>query len=324
MNHYSRLQQVLHKLVLSSQMVRIVSFDVERALFGKNLPQTLDNHVFVAGMARSGSTVLLRALHQSDKFASLSYDDSPFILMPNSWSKLAPRKKHTELKERAHGDGIEVSTDSPEAFEEVFWNSFDSGTSEAKESFRSYVGLILRKYKKDRYLSKNNQNIRRLGVIRDIFPNSITLIPFRDPLNHTYSLRTQHEKFLCESKKDAFVGKYMKLIGHSEFGPYYRPIIEKNIQYQDTSSLNHWLEQWLLIYKSLFERYSDSKSLYLICYESLCQGDAVWTSLKNLVRIDKTFAYNFYLRNKQIDENVDIDLLNKCNAQYQLLKENSL
>ena len=41
---------------------------------------------------------------------------------PNLWSKISFRNKDLELKERAH-NGIKVSTESPEAFEEVFWKT---------------------------------------------------------------------------------------------------------------------------------------------------------------------------------------------------------
>ena len=77
------------------------------------------NNVFVAGVARSGTTILLNAIYDSDEFASLSYADMPFVLAPNLWSKISSTSKHL-IKERAHGDGIKVSSDSPEAFEEVF------------------------------------------------------------------------------------------------------------------------------------------------------------------------------------------------------------
>ena len=46
-----------------------------------------DDHVFVSGLARSGTTALLNALYQSGTFASLSYDDMPFILAPNFGQK---------------------------------------------------------------------------------------------------------------------------------------------------------------------------------------------------------------------------------------------
>ena len=122
MNNYSWLQQKLHQLALSSQFMREVTFDVEDSAITIN--QTDDNHVFVSGLARSGTTILLNTIYESDEFASLSYQDMPFVLAPNLWSKLSFSKQDIELLERAHGDGIKVSIESPEAFEEVFWMTF--------------------------------------------------------------------------------------------------------------------------------------------------------------------------------------------------------
>ena len=66
-------------------------FDVESSVISIN--QTDNKHVFVSGLARSGTTILLNALYESDEFASLSYKDMPFVLAPNLWSKLSPNKK---------------------------------------------------------------------------------------------------------------------------------------------------------------------------------------------------------------------------------------
>ena len=158
MNNYSWLQQKLHQFALSSQFMREVMFDVESSAISTN--QTNDNHVFVSGLARSGTTILLNALYESDEFASLSYRDMPFVLAPNLWSKLSFTKQDIDLVERAHGDGIKVSSESPEAFEEVFWMTFNENDEDAQEKFKTYVQLINKKYQKERYLSKNNQNIR--------------------------------------------------------------------------------------------------------------------------------------------------------------------
>ena len=72
-----------------------------------------------------------------------------------------------------------MSTESPEAFEEVFWMTFGEDDNDTKEKFKNYVQLINQKYYKKRYLSKNNQNIRRLEFISKIFPHSKILITFR-------------------------------------------------------------------------------------------------------------------------------------------------
>ena len=80
----------------------------------------MTDHVFVTGMARSGTTVLLNAIYESNSFASLTYQDMPFILSPNLWSKINKDGFEIKKQERAHGDGISKNTSSPEAFEEVF------------------------------------------------------------------------------------------------------------------------------------------------------------------------------------------------------------
>ena len=73
--------------MLSSQFMREVMFNVEQFVFLEKDDNFNDDHVFVAGLARSGTTMLLNAIYQSDQFASLTYDDMPFILAPNFWAK---------------------------------------------------------------------------------------------------------------------------------------------------------------------------------------------------------------------------------------------
>ena len=146
MNNYSWFQQKLHQFALSSKFMREATFDAESSAISTN--QTDNNHVFVSGLARSGTTILLNALYESHEFASLSYKDMPFILAPNLWSKLFFNRKDIDFMGRAHGDGIKVSTESPEAFEEVFWMTFDESDKDTKEKFKNYVQLINQKYQK--------------------------------------------------------------------------------------------------------------------------------------------------------------------------------
>ena len=79
--------------------------------------------LFITGLARSGSTILLNTLYDTGKFASLKYSDMPFVVCPNIWSKINFNKKNYYKKIRAHNDGVKFSATSPEAFEEVFWKS---------------------------------------------------------------------------------------------------------------------------------------------------------------------------------------------------------
>ena len=298
MNNYSWLQQKLHALALSSQFIRETTFDVETTLISAN--QTNDKHVFVAGLARSGSTILLNALYESNEFSSLSYQDMPFVLAPNIWSKLSQTKEDFSLIERAHGDGIKVSAKSPEAFEEVFWNTFDEEDVDIKKILKKYVGLINHRYQKRRYLSKNNQNVRRLELISNTFPNSAILIPFRDPIQQSYSLLSQHMRFIEASKFDTFISNYMRWIGHTEFGPNYYPIHNKNLNFENALDINHWLEQWLLTYHSCLDALKDKKNIYFICYEQLCSSKEYWMDILKLLNIKATYDFQFNESHKEI------------------------
>ena len=69
MNKYSWLEQKLHKFALSSQFMREVTFDFENT----NISSSIEtgHHIFITGLARSGTTILLNALYKSNIFASL-------------------------------------------------------------------------------------------------------------------------------------------------------------------------------------------------------------------------------------------------------------
>ncbi len=319
MNNYSWLQQKLHQVALSFQYMREVTFDVESSVISPN--QTHDNHIFVSGLARSGTTILLNALYESHEFASLSYKDMPFILAPNLWSKLFFNRKDIDFMGRAHGDGIKVSTESPEAFEEVFWMTFDVNDKNTKEKFQNYVHLINHKYKKKRYLSKNNQNIRRLELISKIFPHSEILIPFRHPIQHAYSLLTQHKRFIEDSKKDHFISNYMKWIGHTEFGPNYIPIQDKNLIFDDDLTINHWLEQWYLTYKNCFNDLKNNESVHFICYEKLCNSNEYWLDILKVLKIKEKYNFEFKESNKVISLEMDEGITQKGLSLYEELSQ---
>jgi len=319
MNNYSWLQQKLHQIALSSRFMREVMFDVESSSISTN--QTDDNHIFVSGLARSGTTVLLNAIYESNEFASLSYKDMPFVLAPNLWSKLSSNKKDIDLVERAHGDGIKVSAESPEAFEEVFWMTFNESEKNTKEKFKNYVLLINQKYQKRRYLSKNNQNIRRVEFISKTFPHSKILIPFRNPIQHAYSLLSQHKRFIEDSKKDKFISNYMKWIGHTEFGPNYIPIHDENLCFEDDMTINHWLEQWYLTYLSCFENLRKKQTVYFICYETLCNSSDYWFDILQILNIERVYNFEFRESNKAFSIEMDENIFNKCLALYKKLSQ---
>ncbi len=321
MNNYSWLEQKLHKFALSSQFMREVTFDFE----SKNISplSETENHIFITGLARAGTTILLNALYKSNIFASLSYSDMPFVLAPNLWSKISFNKKNLEFKERAHKDGIKVSTDSPEAFEEVFWKTFaEEEYEELEDKFRIYIGNIIHKYKKGRYLSKNNQNIKRVELISSIFTQSKILIPFREPIQHAYSLLTQHKKFIKDAGDDKFISKYMQWIGHTEFGPNYIPINNHNLNFHKDLEINHWIEQWYLTYRDAFQALKNKRNVHFISYEKLCSSEDYWYQIQEIVKIKECYNFEFKESKKDIKGNINAGLKEKVVSLY--LKLNCL
>ena len=112
-------------MALGVPFISKVSFDLDGLLPIKRQDNPDERHVFVSGLARAGTTILMRTFFDTGQFRSLSYRDMPFVLMPGIWKNLSKSfQKQEKAKERAHGDGIYVDFDSPEAFEEVFWRTF--------------------------------------------------------------------------------------------------------------------------------------------------------------------------------------------------------
>ena len=188
MQNYSNIQKFLHDFVLSKKIINKTLFELEKIFFLKKKDIKNQSHVFITGLPRSGTTSLLNFLFSSEEYASLSYKNMPFILSPN-FSKLF-NKRNVAKKERMHGDGIIYDNDSPEALDEIF---FDNNEVFIKDELAKYIQLILLDNNKDKYLSKNNLNYKRITLIKSILPNSIFLIPIREPLQHANSLLNQHQ-----------------------------------------------------------------------------------------------------------------------------------
>ena len=321
MNNYSWIDQKLHQIALKKKFIREATFDIESSIFSPK--ENSDKHIFIAGLARAGTTVLLNAIHKSEEFASLSYEDMPFILAPNIWSMTKLKNQSEKYIERAHGDRLTISNKSPEAFEEIFWMTFNENNNRTAQKFSAFVNLINHKYKKERYLSKNNQNIKRIELINKIYPNSKIIIPFRDPIRHAYSLLEQHKRFINICKKDKFINNYIKWIGHKEFGPHYVPIFSKGVAYKKYLNHNHWLEQWYLTYKKQYSISKKNKNIYFISYEDLCQSKEYWIDLSNKLCLKKKYPFDFCESKNDPTVTYDNNLSQKAYKIYQELKNTS-
>ena len=288
-SNYSFSAKLLHELALGSTLIAEASFDIEQTLNKVDPGRVNESPVFVAGLARAGTTILMRSLYQTHEFRSLTYRDMPFVLMPSTWGKLsASFRQDMPPTERAHGDSIIIDYDSPEAFEEVFWRVFygkqyiKEGQLErhgldnlACDQFRQYVASVLASAKSNdnlRYLSKNNSNLLRLSGIKKSFPKSTIIIPFREPVQHALSLYRQHKNFISIQSDDKFSLKYMNWLGHHEFGLNHKPFVFSDNQMSTTAmsqdSIEYWLAQWINTYNYTLEHAPDGT--VFLSYDDLC------------------------------------------------------
>jgi hypothetical protein len=302
---YGFLDRALHRLALQSTPIAELSFDIDQRLVRADPAEIVDQqHVFVSGLARAGTTALMRRFHATGAFRSLTYRDMPFVLAPNFWQRLARLSPQEIAKvERTHGDGILVDLDSPESLDEVFWRIFAGAEyikkthlrphtpdEETVSKFILYVNSVLaaREPRGMRYLSKNNNNILRLASIRQAFPNALILIPFRRPLDHAASLLRQHRHLSLLQAEDGFITSYMTWLAHHEFGLTHRPF-----RFHDdgsfvpsahaTSTIDYWLEVWCETYGWL-EAFTPEGAVF-VCYEELCDDSRVWNRLAEVAGI---------------------------------------
>jgi hypothetical protein len=339
---YSFSSRLLHRIALQSKIIAEISFDIENIVFSKKGHCFTENPVFVSGLARSGTTMLMRYLHETGAFRSLTYQDMPFVLMPNLWKKLSLRSKASELKERAHQDGILVSLESPEAFEEVFWRVFNGDQyiskdrlklhktdSESIKKFQDFVMNSLLSSDKPqelRYLSKNNNNILRFACLKKSFPKAKIVIPFRDPLQHALSLLNQHIHFSGIQKENKFSLDYMNWLGHFEFGLNQKPFDLNNaeifglMEKMQKTELDFWLLSWKNYYSFALENPDDNRLFF--CYEEFCgfPNEVLGKLLPLLDLTAKTDVIKPFIPHEKKVSGYSESLLKECNELYKKLK----
>ena len=89
-------------------------------------PIAIEAPIYVAGLARAGTTIALEIFASHDAVATHLYRDFPLVFTPWWWNWFVERTRRGPLQaeERAHKDGIMITADSPEAREEVIWMAF--------------------------------------------------------------------------------------------------------------------------------------------------------------------------------------------------------
>lgn len=269
---YGRLDRLLHRVAFASLGAQRALADVESRIFRSRID--LDHArrpIFVTSLPRAGTTVLLEVLAGLPELASATYRQMPFALVPLLWSDATRRfQKQAPLAERAHGDGVAVGFDSPEAFEEILWMAFwpehygerairpwpaDAERAEFGAFFREHMAKIVAAGGDDarRYLSKNNANIARIGLLERLFPDATVVVPVRNPWAQAISLQRQHLRFGELHAREPFALRYMEGIGHFEFGKALKPIAfgDEPPDPERADSLEFWLGYWADAYEAV-------------------------------------------------------------------------
>jgi hypothetical protein len=290
--NYSTLDRALHRLAFANPAVQETAVDLESRLFARRFRHVaVARPIFVTSLPRAGTTLLLEVLAKVPGIATHTYRDMPFVLAPLLWDTLSKGfRRPSSLRERAHGDGMAVGYDSPEAFEEVLWRRHwpekfrqdgialwsdredvrDFGEAFA-DHLRKIIALRAGATAGARYASKNNANVARIALLRRLFPDCLIVVPFRDPMTQAMSLLQQHRRFSDLHSRDEFSKQYMNDIGHLEFGQLHRPIefagvAEMRSRYKP-ETLDYWVAYWECAVRHLLNHRSD---VVLMSYEALC------------------------------------------------------
>lgn len=274
---YGAADKIIHIIIFKSAKINRLLRACDDLLFKFCAGKTpRPPAIFVTSLARGGTTALLNAMHSLSAVATHEYGDMPLISAPLLWSKIAGNRQRKVARiERAHNDGLSIDLGSPEAFEEVLWHLFwpekyqkdkislwkeVDFDSKIKRIFTCHFDKICYLRNREnagdqgkRYLSKNNANIGRLGLLPKIFPGCRIVIPLRDPSAHAASLFRQHLHFSAIQQEHSFVSQYMKDIGHFEFGKLHRPICFDGVgDYKGSpSDPDYWLVYWLSAFKEI-------------------------------------------------------------------------
>lgn len=292
-NAYGPLDRLLHRLAFATRLPQCAAADLEDRVYRRELEAVKpEAPVLITALPRAGTTILLQLLAAAPAFAAHTYREMPFVLCPMLWHAVSgPFQRSVLPRERAHADGIAISPDSPEAFEEVIWMRFWPEHYRGrtirlwehcdKEEFRRFFLRHMRKVvalrarrkpTAHRYLSKNNLNIARIPAIWNLLPSAVVVVPFRDPLQHCASLLRQHLRFSAWHAEDRFARRYMAAIGHFDLGADLKPVdfggwLDARGDL-DAHELSFWLDYWVAAYSHLLQ-HADGERCVLLRLEAL-------------------------------------------------------
>ncbi len=275
--------------------------NLETRMLAESLRQMhLRSPIYVSGLARAGTTILLESLARHPDVATHRYRDYPGLFTPVWWNEYLDRipGRKSETVERSHRDGIWVTPESPEAFEEMLWMAFfpsthDSAVSQVLDAetgnqafeafYRDHIRKLLLLRGGSRYLAKGNYNLTRCEYLLKLFPDARFVIAVREPATHIASLMKQHRLFSAAEKRNPRALAYMRRAGHFEFGLDRRAInagdaaavAEVERCWREGREVEGWARYWAHLYGRLADRLEASSALreavFIVRYEDLCR-----------------------------------------------------
>ncbi|MCO6441934.1 MAG: sulfotransferase [Nitrococcus mobilis] len=300
--HVARWLDVFGGFVTRHKRLGIKLGNLETRLLAEPLAATrIDQPIYITGLARSGSTLLLEILAWLPELVSHRYRDYPALYTPYLWNRFldyTPRQKIAPV-ERTHRDGILITPESPEAFEEILWMAFfpqlhdprenavlgaRTDNSEFEAFYRDHIRKLILVRGGRRYLAKGNYNITRLEYLHRLFPDARFVIPVRNPSWHIASLMKQHALFCEGSWRNPRALSHLQRVGHYEFGLDRRPInaadnhgaVQKIVAlWTRGAEVEGWARYWQHIHAYLADVLAHNRRLreatLVVRYEDLCR-----------------------------------------------------
>ena len=295
-----------HTDALSAVVDRLPGFwkrlgNIETVLLTEELQHiTIDRPVYVAGLARSGTTILLEAIAAQQDVVTHQYCDFPGVFTPYWWQGGQGRIRNATVpQERAHADRLFVTPESPEAMEEMLWMAFfpdahnpqvsnvlecETSHPRFEKFYTDHIRKLILVRGGDRYASKENYNVTRLQYLRKLLPDVRIVIPIRHPVQHVASLMKQHRLFCEGERRHPRASAHMRRVGHFEFGLDRRLInVGNSAVIREIETLwdrgehaRGWARYWASIYGFLAEQLAADSELnqasLVVRYEQLCQS----------------------------------------------------
>ena len=317
MSNYSNLEKILHQQFLGSNPLSDYLYKrILKKANSNKINIKKKRHLFISGLARSGTTAILNQIYESDDFVSLLYKHMPFILAPKLAKTISLLVNDiNEGKERLHNDGLIINNHSPECLDEIFWiksnpNYFLEEMIVPKEidikllnGYEYFLSCYSEIQQNKRLVIKNNNNHIRLKFLYEYFDYCDFFVIFRNPIVQAYSLLNTHLRFCKLQMEDNYILEYMNLIGHREFGRGIKRFIYGDSEYKNKypeDTINYWLIQWISCYEwILLNKFYKNKNVKLICYENICQNETYLKKIHSLIKINFT-------KNKLINKNKNL------------------